>query len=69
MKIQVIKSFRLDNFGNKYTHTTINRIGKKKQIAKEIVSVGRNPLYKRVTDGKIVTEFDMGLFGKWIKRK
>ena len=63
-----IKSFKLDPNGFKWLHKTTTKVFRNKQIAVETIGSKENALYKRVTDGKTVKEFDKGLFGKWIKR-
>lgn len=65
MKIQTIKSARVDSYGFKWVHKT--KTSKKKAI--ETIGTVNNPIYKRVSDGKTVKEFDKGLFGEWILRK
>lgn len=69
MRIMTIKSFKLDSNGFKWLHKTTTKIFKNKQIATETIGSETNALYKRVTDGKTVKEFDKGLFGEWIERK
>ena len=69
MKIQTIKSEMLDRYGFRYVHKTKTIIYPKKQIAIETIGGVNNPIYKRVTDGTTVKEFDKGLFNWWIKRK
>lgn len=68
MKIQTVKAEMIDKYGFKYVHKTTNKIGKKKQISTEVISCNGSPLFKRVTNGKKVQEFDRSLFNGWIVR-
>lgn len=68
MRITTIKSTKLDSYGFKWLHKTTHKIFKNKQVAIETIGSEANPLYKRITDGKNVREFDKGLFG-WELRK
>lgn len=52
---------------NNYVHTIITKIGKKKTTTTELIGTDI-PLYKRVFDGKNITEYDRNLFGKFDKR-
>jgi len=65
MKIQTIKSAIIDAYGIKWIHKT--KTSKKKAV--ETIGTINNPIYKRVSDGKTVKEFDKGLFGEWIERR
>ena len=65
MKIQTIKSAMVDAYGFRWVHKT--NTSKKKAV--ETIGTINNPIYKRITDGKTVKEFDKDLFGKWIERK
>lgn len=65
MKIQKISNAIIDSYGNKYIHTI--RTSAKK--TSEIVSLNKQPLQKTVLKNGKVDIFDMGLFGKWVKRK
>lgn len=67
MRITTIKSTKLDAYGFKWLHKTTTKVFKNKQVAIETIGSETNPLYKRVTDGKAVKEYDRGLFG-WIER-
>ena len=64
-----IKSTKLGANGFKWFHKTTTKIFKNKQIAIETIGSETNALYKRVNDGRVVKEFDKGLFGEWIERK
>lgn len=67
MRITTIKSTKLDDYGFKWLHKTTHKIFKNKQVAIETIGSEVNPLYKRITDGKTVKEYIMGLFG-WIEK-
>ena len=65
MQLKPIKNIISDAYGFKWLHT----IRRYKRAVSETVSLNNNPLYKMVLNGKKFTEYDMGLFGKWIERK
>lgn len=65
MKVQTIKNPIIDQYGYKYMHT----IKTSKHKTSEIVSLNKQPIQKTVLKNGKVDVFDMGLFGKWIKRK
>lgn len=69
MRIQTIKSEMLDRYGFRYVHKTTSKLNKRKQVSTEVISCNNQPLFKRVTDGKKVQEFDRNLFNGWSIRK
>ena len=67
MQLKPIRNIIPDRYGFKWLHTI--RAYKNKKIVSETVSLNNKPLYKMVLNGNKFTEYDMGLFGKWIERK
>ena len=65
MQLKPIRNIIPDVYGFKWLHT----IKRNKRAVSETVSLNNKPLYKMVLskDNKF-TEYDMGLFGKWIER-
>jgi len=65
MKVQTIKNLIIDQYGYKYMH----KIKTSKHKTSEVVSLNNQPMQKTILKNSKVDVFDMGLFGKWIKRK
>ena len=65
MKVQTIKTAILDSYGYKYIHT----IRTSKHKTSETIALNNQLMQKTVLKNGKVDVFDMGLFGKWIKRK
>lgn len=62
-----MKVTKVNFITNGYKHTIVTKLSKKKSTITELIGTDI-PLYKRIYDGKTVTEYDRDLFGKFIRR-
>jgi len=69
MRITTIKATKLDAYGFKWLYKTTHKIFKNKQVAIETIGLKDRPLYRRITNGNSIQEYDRGLFGEWLERK